>query len=95
MHKSETGNGVYQLYPTSTGVNTPVKKENVASILMRQRPDLESELRELSKEELIAECIENTERKEMADYFLMETNQHSAFVAYSTKIEKEGLVWTL
>ena len=79
---------------TNTGVNTPVK-ENVASILMRQRPDLESELRELSKEELIAECIENTERKELADYFLMETNQHKAFAAYSNKIEKEGLVWTL
>ena len=74
---------------TNTGVNTPVK-ENVASILMRQRPYLESELRELSKEELIAECIENTERKEMAEYFLMETNQHKAFVAYSTKIEKEA-----
>lgn len=74
---------------SNTGVNTPVK-ENVASILMRQRPDLESELRELSKEELIAECIENTERKEMAEYFLMETNQHKAFAAYSAKIEKEA-----
>lgn len=75
---------------SNTGVNTQVKKENVASILMRQRPDLESELRELSKEELIAECIENTERKEMAEYFLMETKQHSAFVAYSNKMEKEA-----
>ena len=75
-----------QEYKKFDEINITLKE--LDNILMDELKEREAQ--ELSKEELIAECIENTERKEMAEYFLMETKQHSAFVAYSTKIEKEA-----
>ena len=73
---------------TTTGNETV--KENPASALMRQRAELKSELQRMSREELIAECIENTEQKEMAIYFLLETKQHDKFISYSNQKEKEA-----